>query len=138
MKTLFLLLGAFAFATAVAALVARFSASRARSPSAEEKHRRLEVAKRSAESNRKLMQWVSSVILCALAIAAVALWLSDDLELKRFGFYPLGAVTITVLTLWAKTRDDGLNPQLRKKPNQALEPTPTAVTSAAEQPPRRP
>jgi len=26
----------------------------------------------------------------------------------------------------------------RKRPNQALEPTPTAVTSAAEQPPRRP
>jgi len=26
----------------------------------------------------------------------------------------------------------------KKQPNQALEPTPTAVTSAAEQPPRRP
>lgn len=116
--------GAFVVAVVIAALVSRLSAASSVSHSEEEKQRRREAAIQSEERNRKRMQWIASVMLCILAVVAVVSWFSHDPASKEFGLYIAGALALPFLALWGKTRDDGLNPQLRKKkPNQPSEPT---------------
>ena len=130
--------GMFVISVVVAGFITRFIAREPGPLSEEEKRKRREAALRTAERNRKIMQWVTSAMLCALAVVAVVSWFSRDPWSKEFGLYFAGAFAVPILVLWAKTRDDGLNPQLRKKPNQALEPTATAVASPAAQEPRQP
>ncbi len=81
----------------------------------------------AAERNRKAMQWIAFVMLCILAVVAVISWFSRDPASKETGLLIAGTLAIPFVTLWAKTRDDGFYPQLRKKNlNQPQEPTPTS------------
>lgn len=119
--------GVFLAAMAIAAVVFRFSSTNARLQSEEERQRERELALRSAERDRQLMQWASAIIFCALAIIAIISWLSHDPSTRQFGFCVAGALALPCLILWAKSRDDGLNPQLRKKPSEP--PKPADATS---------
>lgn len=101
MTLVLFLFGAFAVSVAVAAVLCRFGGRRA--------------APVSAEGERRTWQWLGVAGLCLPAALVALSWSIPDASLREGCYWTAGGLALSFLGLWAKTRDDGLYPHLRRK-----------------------
>lgn len=112
-----------AVAIGITALITRLQSSRSGVLSEEERQRKREVAKLATERGRKAMSIISATVLVALVTIAFLSYRTNDPSLKQAGFLLSGFLAIPFLVIFAKCWDDGLYPELKRKPNKSTEPT---------------